>query len=391
MTLPEQTLLALKNVLRAGTRTVLCVLAICIGITSVNCIISIGSTAGESIQSELEQIGIRGVALYTKKGEAFSADALQTISQTDAVTACMPLVLTTGSIKLHNQRSNAGVLGIDERLDQVFHLTLLHGTLPTKGQVSSGEKIAVIDETLAQKAYKRSNVVGKNIWISINGISEKLKICGVIRSQSESVSQILGGNVPHLIYLPYTTLKTLSAELTTDKVIMITDSADPLSVSETLVQQLEHSSGITYQYENLDRYLSGFSNITNILTLLIGGVAAISVIVGGLGMMNAMTASIDARTREIGIYRALGARRRHMIRIFLIESVILCMLGGFMGIALHWGLLMLIQVIWNVRIMVRLKGIVISITMALLCGVCFGWLPAMKAANLDPIRAIRME
>lgn len=80
-----------------------------------------------------------------------------------------------------------------------------------------------------------------------------------------------------------------------------------------------------------------------------------------------------------------------MIRIFLIESVILCMLGGFMGIALHWGLLMLIQAVWNVRIMVRLKGIVISITMALLCGVCFGWLPAMKAANLDPIRAIRME
>lgn len=391
MTLPEQILLALKNVVRAGTRTVLCVLAICIGITSVNLIVSIGGMAGESIQSELEQIGVRGVALYTKTGVSFSPEAVQAIAQTEEVAACMPLILTNGSVRLRSQCSNAGILGIDERLDQVFHLTVLHGKLPTKGQVAAGEKIVVVDEELAQKAYKRSNVVGKTLWISVNGIHEKLQICAVIRSQSENIAHIVGGNIPHFIYLPYTTLKALSADLNTDKVLMVTKNSDPITVSEALVNRLERLSGIVYQYENLDQYLSSFSKITNILTVLIGGVAAISVIVGGLGVMNAMTASIEARTREIGIYRALGAKRRYIILIFLIESVFLCLIGGFMGIVFHWILLTILGTLLKIRVAFRINGIILSIAMAILCGVGFGWLPAMKAANLDPIQAIRMK
>lgn len=391
MTFPEQILLALKNVVRAGTRTVLCVLAICIGITSVNLIISIGGMAGESIQSELDQIGVRGVALYTKTGVSFSPEAVQVIAQTEEVAACMPLILTTGSVRLRSQRSNAGILGIDERLDEVFHLTVLHGKLPTKGQVAAGEKIVVIDDELAQKAYKRSNVVGKTLWISVNGIHEKLEICAVIRSQSENIAHIVGGNIPHFVYLPYTTLKALSADLNTDKVLMVTQSGDPITISEALVQRLERLSGIAYHYENLDQYLSSFSKITNILTVLIGGVAAISVIVGGLGVMNAMTASIEARTREIGIYRALGAKRRYIILIFLIESVFLCLIGGFMGIVFHWILLTILGTLLKVRVAFRLNGILLSVAMAILCGVGFGWLPAMKAANLDPIQAIRMK
>ena len=391
MTLPEQILLALKNVVRAGTRTVLCVLAICIGITSVNLIVSIGGMAGESIQSELEQIGVRGVALYTKTGVSFSPEAVQAITQTEEVAACMPLILTNGSVRLRSQRSNAGILGIDERLDQVFHLTVLHGKLPSKGQVAAGEKIVVVDEELAQKAYKRSNVVGKTLWISVNGIHEKLQICAVIRSQSENIAHIVGGNIPHFIYLPYTTLKALSADLNTDKVLMVTKNSDPITVSEALVNRLERLSGIVYQYENLDQYLSSFSKITNILTVLIGGVAAISVIVGGLGVMNAMTASIEARTREIGIYRALGAKRRYIILIFLIESVFLCLIGGFMGIVFHWILLTILGTLLKIRVAFRINGIILSIAMAILCGVGFGWLPAMKAANLDPIQAIRMK
>ena len=391
MTLPEQILLALKNVVRAGTRTVLCVLAICIGITSVNLIVSIGGMAGESIQSELEQIGVRGVALYTKTGVSFSPEAVQAITQTEEVAACMPLILTNGSVRLRSQRSNAGILGIDERLDQVFHLTVLHGKLPTKGQVAAGEKIVVVDEELAQKAYKRSNVVGKTLWISVNGIHEKLQICAVIRSQSENIAHIVGGNIPHFIYLPYTTLKALSADLNTDKVLMVTKNSDPITVSEALVNRLERLSGIVYQYENLDQYLSSFSKITNILTVMIGGVAAISVIVGGLGVMNAMTASIEARTREIGIYRALGAKRRYIILIFLIESVFLCLIGGFMGIVFHWILLTILGTLLKIRVAFRINGIILSIAMAILCGVGFGWLPAMKAANLDPIQAIRMK
>lgn len=391
MSLPDQILLALNNVARAGTRTVLCVLAICIGIASISTITSLGTTAGDAVQTELNNIGVRGVAVYTKSGEALSEEALQVMAQTKEISAYMPLILTSGSVKLRSHTSAVGILGVDQRLDQVFQLTVLHGTLPTRGQVAVGERIAVIDEELAQKAYMRTNVVGKEIWILVNGVTEKLKVCAVIRSQSAGVSALLGGNVPHILYIPYTALNALSADLKTDKAIVIPDNVDSTLLSEGLIKRLERISNTTFHYENLDHYLSTFSSITNILTVLIGGVAAISVIVGGLGVMNTMMASIDARTREIGIYRALGAKRRDIIHIFLIESVFLCLIGGLLGIFLNWSLFFVASRVFAVRIKLQTGGVLLSIAMASLCGVCFGWLPAIRAANLDPIQAIRSE
>ena len=391
MTLSDQILLALNNVLRAGTKTFLCILAICIGIASVTTIISLGGTAGESVQAELEQIGIRGVVIYSKTGQTLSDDALQVMSQTRDITVCMPLVLTSGTVRFRNQTSVAGILGIDHRLNQVFQLSILHGELPTRGQVTAGEKIAVIDESLAQKAYHRTNVVGKELWITVNGVSEKMKICAVIRSQSAGISTLLGGNIPHILYLPATTLTALSSDLKADKAIILTENTDFVQISETLIRKLERLSNTTYHYENLDHYLASFSRITDILTALIGGVAAISVIVGGLGVMNTMIVSVDGRTREIGIYRALGAKRRDMIRIILIESVFLCLIGGILGILLNWIIFSVIATVLDIRIKLRISGIILSITMSSLCGICFGWLPAIRAANLDPIQAIRAE
>ena len=391
MTLSDQILLALNNVLRAGTKTFLCILAICIGIASVTTIISLGGTAGESVQAELEQIGIRGVVIYSKTGQTLSDDALQVMSQTRDITVCMPLVLTSGTVRFRNQTSVAGILGIDHRLDQVFQLSILHGELPTRGQVTAGEKIAVIDESLAQKAYHRTNVVGKELWITVNGVSEKMKICAVIRSQSAGLSTLLGGNIPHILYLPATTLTALSSDLKADKAIILTENTDFVQISETLIRKLERLSNTTYHYENLDHYLASFSRITDILTALIGGVAAISVIVGGLGVMNTMIVSVDGRTREIGIYRALGAKRRDMIRIILIESIFLCLIGGILGILLNWIIFSVIATVLDIRIKLRISGIILSITMSSFCGICFGWLPAIRAANLNPIQAIRAE
>ena len=391
MTLPDQIFLAFNNVLRAGTKTVLCVLAICIGIASVTTITSLGSTAGESVQAELDQIGVRGIVIYSKTGQTLSDYALQVMAQTRDISVCMPLILTSGTVRFRNQTSAAGILGVDQRLDQIFQLTVLHGELPTRGQVAAGKKIAVIDESLAQKAYHRTNVVGKELWITVNGISEKMKICAVIRSQSAGISTLLGGNVPHILYLPTTTLTALSSELKADKAIILTDDTDFVQISETLIRKLERLSNTTYHYENLDHYLASFSRITDILTVLIGGVAAISVIVGGLGVMNTMIVSVDGRTREIGIYRALGAKRRDMIRIILIESVFLCLIGGALGILLNWIIFSVIATVFDVRIKLRISGVILSIAMSSLCGICFGWLPAIRAANLDPIQAIRAE
>lgn len=377
--------------MRAGTRTVLCVLAICIGITSVSTVLGLGSVAGQTVTTEMERIGIGGVAFYHKSGESLQEEAIEVVAQTNGVSAVMPLALVTGTVTLRNLRSSAGLLGINEALDDVFHLEVLHGALPNAQQIRAGEKIAVVDEEFAQKAYQRTNIVGKKLTVTVNGVSEKMKICAVIRSQSSGLSALLGGQLPYLVYLPHTTLSEMSTDIKTDKLIATVEEEKQEALVESILTVLNRMFDNVYRSENLSQYLDSFATITDAVSLLISGIAAISVIVGGIGVMNAMVSAVDARTREIGIYRALGAKKRDIVQAFMVEALFLCMAGGFGGIALNWLIFMLLNVVAGIAIPFQWQSAILSLLIAACCGVVFGILPAIRAARLDPIQAIRAE
>lgn len=380
-----------KNVFRSGIRTFLCVVAICIGITSVSAVLGIGTATGNTVQQEMKRIGIGGVAFYHKSGDVMPADVVAAIAQTEGVSAVMPFSFATGSVILRNLRSSAGILGINEALGEVFHLELLHGTLPNRAQIRSGEKIAVIDADFAQKVYKRTNVVGKTLIVTIDGVTERMEICGIIQSQSASVSALLGGQLPYLVYLPYTTLNTIAPSAQTDKVITSIQEEQQELLAERILEQVNRRYGNYYKYENISQYLESFTKITDVVALLISGISAISVVVGGIGVMNAMVSSVDARTREIGIYRALGAKKRDILQTFLTEAIILCLLGGCFGVGLTWMIFLLIRRVTSFAIQFRVQTALISLGTAVACGLMFGLLPALRAAKLDPILAIRSE
>ena len=391
MRLLDTMVTAAKNVLFAGTRTALCVLSICIGITSVSTVMGLGNAAGDSIQKELDRIGVRGIAFYQPSGGAIPAEAVMAVQQADGIAAAMPLSLTAGSVQLRNISSSAGILGVDSNLDRVFQITVIHGSLPSEEQVRSRNKIAVIDEELALRAYKRTNIIGKQLSVTVNGVTEKMEICGVIQSQSASLSMLLGGQLPYLVYIPYTVLQEMSPDIQADKLITSAEGEDPESVAAAVIEQLKRKLGIDCRFENLNRYLGSFTLITNVLTVFISGIAVISVVVGGIGVMNAMVSSVEVRTREIGIYRALGAQKRDILRAFLAESMLLCLCGGACGITLSWCLFQLLQALFSVHILFRWKTIFISLCISASCGALFGFLPALRAARLDPIQTIRSE
>lgn len=390
MTWNEQLVMAIRNVLRAGSKTPLCILAVCIGIGSVGLTSSLGNAAGAAVDAELRQIGVRGYVYYEKTGTAFSEEAMQVFSRQEGVQGYMPLILSTAGIRLRDQTATAGILGIDESLGQIFELELMHGALPSRGQILEGAKVAVIDSELAQKAYNRTNVVGKTLLIQLDGVTQKLEICAVIRSQSAGITTLFGGSIPHLVYLPYTTLKNLSAQLETDKIIVSLEETDA-TVSQRLLSRLAQVTGGEYCVENLNQYLSSLSSISSILTFLISSIASISLIVGGLGVMNTMIASVETRTREIGIYRALGAKQRDIVGIFLFEAMVLCVIGGIAGLLLNELLLLAIYSVSGVRITLQTESMITGLALSATCGLLFGWLPAWRAAKLDPIRAIRGE
>lgn len=383
-------LLAWRNVHRAGIRTRLCVLAICIGITSVTTVLSVGGTAEQRVSQELERIGISGLAFYTKSGNAFPEDAIQVIAQSDGVTAVMPMSMSSGTISLRTLRSTAGILGVNQHLDQVFQLDVLHGDLPTMQQIRGQARVAVIEDTLAEKVYQRTNIVGKSIYISAGGVYEKLEICGVIRSQSESFSSLIGTKLPYLIYLPYTTLQTMTTTAITDKMIVSVDREQP-DIEQTVLGNLSRLSEEEYLCENLDHYVDSFTTVTSIVSLLISGIAAISVIVGGIGVMNSMVSAVDARTREIGIYRALGAKKQDIIGTYLFEAILLCLSGSIYGILLNIVIFLMLGRYLGVVMDFSLNHAGISLGAAMICGILFGLLPAIRAARLDPIQAIRTE
>ena len=381
--------LAAKNILRAGIRTKLCVLAICVGITSVSSVLSFGLLAGETVEQEMQRIGVSGVAFYHKAGESVEEEAIATVAGADSVRAAMPLAITSGTVQLRTVCSSAGILGIDENLKDVFHLEVFHGALPNAAQVRAGENIVVIDADLAEEVYKRTNVVGKTLYITVNGQVEPMKVCAVIRSQSAGLSMMFGGEMPHLVYVPYTTLQAIDPSVQTDKLIANMDAGS--QAAEQLLTKLNRIFAQKYQYENLNQYLDSFSIITDAVALLISGIAGISVAVGGIGVMNAMVSSLDARTREIGIYRALGAKKREIVQTFLCEAMLLCLIGGLAGIGCSYLLIRLVQLLFGVGLQYQQKSVLISLGISALCGVLFGMLPALRAARLDPIQAIRSE
>lgn len=379
-----------KNVLRAGNRTMLCVLAICIGIASVSVILSLGLAAGNAVQGELERIGVDGVVFYPKTSDSISDEVISCLKEMENVSSVMSLAIASGNVTLRNVRTSAGILGIDESLADIFHLEVLHGTLPNAQQIRSGEKIVVIDEELAQKAYQRTNVIGKKMTVTVKGVSEKMEICAVIRSQSANISMFLGSQLPHLLYMPYTTLTEMNHTIQVDK-IMISLGSKAENVIDDIQKALNRRFEGDFQYENLNQYLDSFNTIMNTISLLISGIAGISVVVGGLGVMNSMVSAVETRTREIGIYRALGAKKRNIIENFILEAILLCLAGGICGITLSVISVHLIEVFIKRQIVFQWNVMTISLGLSIICGVLFGMMPAIRAARLDPIKAIRSE
>lgn len=377
--------LSATSVCRAKTHSLLCILAVCIGIASVTIILGFSDAATTVVANEIDGMGIRGAMLYHKKGEALSAEVIQAVSGTDGVRGTIPFSVTTGTIQLRNIRSSTAVFGVESPVESVLELEVLHGTLLTEQQLRSAAKVIVIDAAFAQKAYGRANVVGKTLEITINNVCEKLEICGVIQSQSEGLSMLVGSQFPHIVYIPGKVLRSIAPSLNTSNLLLKGEAEVLSQLVQSIAARLNRTFGNEFKMENLSYYLENIMTIADTMTLLVSTVAAISVIVGGIGVMNAMISAVDIRTREIGIYRALGAKNQMIVALFLCEAILLCVLGGLGGLGLSALLFYLSKTPVNLSVIQH--GIWISFV----CGVIFGILPAIKALRLDPIVAIRSE
>ena len=384
--------MAARNVRRGKSRSFLTSLAIAIGIAAVVLLTAIGESGKTLIYAQLENIGINGIMVFSGESSSLSIqDGERIHARIAEVASCMPFETCIGTYSIYAHQSSSCVLiGVDERLDEYMRMDVLYGRLFTANECKNGSKVCVVGSELAQKNYQRDNIVGKKIIITNDGISDEYEIIGVVHATLNRFSSVLGFQIPGFLYVPY-------SAITTD------DDIGQLAVKvngdnpDTAVRQIESLlrktkvNGKSFQVENLSGYMHEFDAVLGLLTGVLSATAAISLFVAGIGIMNAMFATVSDRRSEIGICKAIGADAWQIALTFLLETMMLTLLGGIGGLIFGLAVAAAVFAFLGTSLTLNIYAILLPCLITLTVGLLSGILPAVSAARLQPNIAIRKE
>ena len=387
--------MALRSIGANKLRAVLTMLGIIIGVMALVVLVSLVDSATNSITSEVSSLGssLLTVRVSDDKGVPIKLQDLEAWVDTEpSIAAMAPYATSTATGKFGKESADFNVYGVTQDEYKIQSMQLTMGRFIAASDVKNNNRVCVIPEGTAEDLIGYKDCLGREI--SLNGI--KYTVIGVLEDEEESLATILSGGMK-TAYIPYTSLMRLS----TDNGSSISTFYIGASEGYTLDQAEEVMKNLLMERFNQDEDAFSISSqnmieeamgrISNFLNILLGGIAAISLIVGGIGIMNIMLVTVTERTREIGIRKAIGASRRTILVQFLIEAVVLCMLGCALGIFVSWGILQIISAITvSASISFRLNGrvVVLSVLFCFLIGVVFGLYPANKAAKMKPIDAL---
>lgn len=393
MKLLDSIRVAFQNLMCAKWRTCLCIIAVSIGISAVCIIRGLGSCATNLISQELVTIGLRGTTYYIDGPGSFTEHAIEELGEIQDIQAVSPFVVRTGFLRLRDNRYASGICGVNQKIADVFSLKLLHGRELTSADISDKNRVIILDSRTAERAYGRSNIVGKTIEVILGGISDTFTIVGIVEAQQGSLETLLGESLPSICYAPFTTLNEMKTVQTTMLAVSVDEEVSSQfrdKVSDILAEHTTVRTNVRYQ--NLDHYEASFISISDTISWFATGVAAISAIVAGIGVMNTMLSAIDVRTHEIGVYMALGARKKDLIRNFFMETCLTCILGGIIGAGIYTGIFLMLQQKFNNQIIIiEPMQVIFGIGIALCCGIIFGIMPAIKVSGKDPIEILKAD
>ena len=401
----ESVCIALKALLANKMRSILTMLGIIIGVGAVIAMVSIGMGVRRNVQTSIASLGsnmlivspgssnfggVRSAAGSNITLKYDDAQAIKTkIKNIDYVS---PTVNGSYQIVNGNQNWNSSVYGVTPEYMSIRSLTVSAGSFITQNDLNSRNRVAVIGTTVATNLFGTTNPVGKNIRVN----NAPYKIVGVLESKGQSS---MGQDQDDVVIIPLTTAQERLLGITYIKSIniQVTDQTKMDQVQsevETLLRQRHHIVGDKeddFTVRNLTSLMQTMTQTTTMITILLGSIAGISLIVGGIGIMNIMMVSVTERTREIGIRKALGARFRNIMMQFLIESVVIGVIGGILGIIFGCSVSMLIAKFGGFNTVITAAPVLLSFSFSVGIGLFFGIYPARKAARLDPIEALRYE
>ena len=401
---------ALQSLAANKTRSLLTILGIVIGVASVIALLSIGEGAGNSITGEIESIGTNVIYILNGNDDEDvtnpqdltlrDAEALSNSARASQVAYVAPVISRGSEIAYSGEGSEASISGVTPDYQFVQNLTIAEGSFITEGQVEGRSAVVVLGPEIAQNLLGRSSgIVGNTVRIG----GYPYRIIGVTEAKGGSAFN----NPDNNVYIPISTAQTrLPRGGSPDRVQLILVSVDQAEDADAAIRQITQILRQTHRIPprspndftvlNQQDFLAVAASITNVLTIFLGGIGAISLLVGGIGIMNIMLVSVTERTREIGLRKALGARKKDILLQFLTESVLLSMIGGVIGIALGWLISIAVsqfamQSGTPLDISVTLNSVLLATLFSAAVGIFFGYYPANRAASLAPVEALRYE
>ena len=408
--LAEYVKMALKNIWANKVRTLLTMLGIIIGISSVILIISIGNGATDLITSELGNLGKGQIAFmvtdYQEKYE-ITQDDLAAIREIDGVKAASGQVYYEGTTSTKKDDFKINFIGIDEDGFTFLDAKFVKGRPYDKREADDGKCVCVISEDDAMKFYGSTDVVGMDITVTMyDRFDIDLRIIGVTESEDDNTINSMFGDPTAQIIVPTKTFGKAIGFDVSDEIdqfyVLKEDDADAQTVMDAVLEYLEtahHAKGKNvYYYQSFDDIMKTVNQVINLITTFVAFVASVSLLVGGIGVMNIMLVSVTERTREIGIRKALGAKTGSITVQFLAESAFITLIGGIIGILLGtggaWIIAKIISAVtkgMSFSPVLSLQTILLASLFSSAVGIFFGIYPARKAAKLSPIEALRRE
>ncbi|MCI7125471.1 MAG: ABC transporter permease [Agathobaculum sp.] len=384
--------LALKSLAGSKMRAFLTMLGIIIGVASVIILVSLMQGMTGKMTAMFEGMGTNTLTVrVTGRGSSRTVDVDDMYSlyeqNTDVFLGLSPTVAVAGTVKNGTDTDSfdsTSVSGVSEQYAQIAGLTLTQGRFISYADLEARSRVAVVGSYINNTVFG-GRAVGE--LIKING--NRLTIVGVLKEQSDSTS----ATADDCIYIPYTT----AAKLTAGEVSGFSFATRDASLNargKKLIDEMLYSvfqNEDFYSISDMQEIVNSMEEMTGMMTMVLVGIAGISLLVGGIGIMNIMLVSVTERTREIGIRKSLGAKRRDIMRQFVIEAGTTSALGGVMGILLGASAAVSLGKVIGISATPSLSAVALSFGVSVFIGVFFGFMPASKAAKLNPIDALRYD